>query len=322
MIPIALTVWFTLTALSAAYDAFRRTPEMTVMKWGWLLVTLYTGPVGAALYVLSCQEPSPGTHADFVRPLWKQGIGSTIHCMAGDATGIIVAAAVTLALGLRMWQDLIGEYVFGFAFGLLIFQALFMRKMLGGSYATAVRRAFLPEWLSMNAVMTAMVPVMVVLMSRDTRAMEPGSPHFWAVMSLAALAGGVVAYPVNVWLVAAGLKHGMGTVAVLGEGGHSVAAEQAGARTPMPNMAMPDAPTSAEPGAGRSAGTAPIPEHGGAHGSSAAVGTTPAQIAAVTVLTLVALGAGVVIAGLGGDLGMRGRMDAPAAPATGTMPGM
>lgn len=73
--------------------------------------------------------------------------------MAGDATGIIVAAAITAAFGLPMWLDLVSEYVFGFLFGLLIFPAPFMRAMLGGSYLTAVRCALLPEWLSMNAVM-------------------------------------------------------------------------------------------------------------------------------------------------------------------------
>lgn len=54
---------------------------------------------------------------------WRQALGSTIHCLAGDATGIIFAAAVTAALRLPMGLDLIVEYVFGFAFGLLIFQA-------------------------------------------------------------------------------------------------------------------------------------------------------------------------------------------------------
>lgn len=140
---IALAAWFALTALAVLYvsfDAFRRTPEMMVMKWGWVLVTSYTGPVGGALYVLSCQEPHVGTHEDFVRPLWKQALGSTVHCLAGDATGIIAAAAITMALGLRMWQDLVAEYFFGFAFGLLVFQAVFMRDMLGGSYRAAVRR--------------------------------------------------------------------------------------------------------------------------------------------------------------------------------------
>lgn len=229
-IDIVLIGWFILTGLSVAYvayDIFRYTPEMTVMKWGWVLVTLYTGLLGAGLYVLSCKEPRSGMHEEFVRPLWKQGIGSTIHCVAGDATGIIVAATITALLGFPMWVDLIVEYGAGFAFGLFVFQALFMKDMMGGSYAKALRHSFLPEWLSMNTMMAAMVPVMVsIMMGRDMRAMEPGQLLYWWSMSLGVMAGFVVAYPVNVWLVWAGLKHGMGTVRALGKGGHSLAAER------------------------------------------------------------------------------------------------
>lgn len=230
LIDTALIVWFVLAGLSTIYvavDALRDNPELTVMRWGWILVTLYTGPVGAALYILSCKPPAPGGHADFVRPIWKQALGSTIHCLAGDATGIIAAATVTTALGLPMWADTLAEYAFGFAFGLLIFQALFMRDMVGGSYPAAVRASFNPEWLSMNAVMAGMIPAMVILMSRDGRAMEPTSLRYWGTMALATLVGLVIAYPVNWWLVANGLKHGMGTVRALGRGGHSLAAERA-----------------------------------------------------------------------------------------------
>lgn len=230
LIDAVLVVWFILTGLSAAYvagDAFANNPELTVMKWGWILVTLYTGPIGAALYILSCKPTVPDEHADFVRPLWKQALGSTIHCMAGDATGIIVAATITMTLGLPMWVDTLAEYVFGFVFGLLIFQALFMKDMLGGSYSRSLRASFMPEWLSMNAVMAGMIPTMVILMSRDMRAMEPTSLRYWGGMSLATLVGLVVAYPVNWWLVANGLKHGMGTTRALGHGGHNMTTERA-----------------------------------------------------------------------------------------------
>ncbi len=241
MIDAVLVAWFALTTASVAYvayDAFTRNPEMVVMKWGWVLVTLYMGPVAAALYVLSCREPAPGAHEDFIRPLWKQGLGSTIHCVAGDATGIILAATVTGLLGLPMWLDLILEYATGFAVGLLIFQALFMKDMMGGSYALAVWKSFLPEWISMNTMMAGMFPTMVLLMmGRDMRAMEPTQPLFWGVMSLAVAVGFAVAYPVNVWLVNAGIKHGMGTVRALGKGGHSLEAERARlAPTAMPAM--------------------------------------------------------------------------------------
>lgn len=240
-IDVVLLVWFTLTAFSViyvAYDSITNNPEMKVMKWGWILVTLYLGPIALFLYIMSCKEPAPETHEEFVNPLWKQSLGSTIHCVAGDATGIIVAAAITGAFGLPMWIDLIGEYVGGFAFGLLIFQSLFMKDMMGGSYLKAVRHSLYPEWVSMNFMMAAMFPTMVLLMmGRDMRAMEPSQLVFWGAMSAAVGAGLLLAYPVNTWMVAKGLKHGMGTVRALGKGGHSLDAEHARGLTPPPGRA-------------------------------------------------------------------------------------
>lgn len=137
-----LVAWFALTALSIGYvawDAFTRKPELKIMKWGWLLVTLYGGPLFAAAYVLSCKKPANVSHEEFFRPLWKQAFGSSIHCMAGDATGVIFAATLSLSLSFPMWQDVITEYVFVFGFRLLIFQALFMRDMAGGAYWGALR---------------------------------------------------------------------------------------------------------------------------------------------------------------------------------------
>jgi hypothetical protein len=129
--------------------------------------------------------------------------------MAGDATGIIVAATVTSTLGLPMGLDAAVEYMAGFAFGLLIFQAIFMKDILGGSY-----------W------MAGMIPTMIVLMTKDARAMDPTSLRFWGVMSLATLAGATFAYPMNWWLVKNRLKHGMGTERALGKGGTKMAVER------------------------------------------------------------------------------------------------
>ena len=214
-IDVMVLLWLALSAASVAYVVWdiRTTPEATVMKWGWVLITLYMGPVAAGLYVLTDKEPRPGEHEQFIRPLWKQGIGSTVHCVAGDATGIILAAAVTALLGLPMWVDIVVEYIAGFGFGLFIFQALFMKDMLGASYVEALRRSFMPEWLSMNMMMAGMILVMVPgMMGRDMRAMDPAELLFWGVMSAGVIVGFCAAYPVNVWLVNAQLKHGLMTV--------------------------------------------------------------------------------------------------------------
>src|SRR3979411_345395 len=199
-----LVVWFTLAAASTGYvawDQYRNNPEPTVMKWGFILVTLYMGPIGLLLYVLADKEPRPGEHEAFIKPLWKQGVGSTIHCIAGDATGIIAAAVITATLGLPMWIDLIVEYLAGFAFGLFIFQSLFMKSMMGGTYLENVRKTFLPEFISMNCMMAGMAPVMsFLMMGRDMRAMQPDELVFWGVMSLGVIVGFKPAYPATVWL--------------------------------------------------------------------------------------------------------------------------
>ncbi|MCB2410940.1 DUF4396 domain-containing protein [Hymenobacter lucidus] len=308
----ALWLWFGLTLLSVLYvawDLFTRTPEMKVMKWGWVLVSLYTGPVGLLIYWFSCREPSPGTHEAFIAPLWKQAVGSTIHCAAGDATGIIVAAALTGYFGLSMGVDIWIEYAAGFVFGLFIFQALFMKDMMGLSYGEALRQSFLPEWISMNAMMAGMLPTMVVLMTRDMRAMEATSLWFWAAMSAATLVGVVVSYPVNYWLVKNQLKHGMGTERALGEGGAAqeevIASTHAGHS--MANMPHTASPATAH--AGHAMAAMPMNMEGGAQVSGL-------RKAAVTLITLVMLAVGYWLAARYGDLSMR-----PGEPMK-TMPGM
>ncbi|NMM38791.1 MAG: multicopper oxidase domain-containing protein [Glaciimonas sp.] len=210
-----LVAWFALAALSTAYvayDQFKNNPEPLVMKWGFVLITLYMGPLGLLMYVMADKEPSEGAHEEFIKPLWKQGIGSTIHCVAGDATGIIFAATITALLGLPMWLDVIIEYLAGFLFGLLIFQSLFMKSMMGGSYFENVRKSFMPEFISMNTMMAGMAPIMILLMmGRDMRAMDPTELVFWGVMSLGVAIGFFVAYPVNLWMVAKKMKHGLMT---------------------------------------------------------------------------------------------------------------
>ena len=275
-----LVIWVALALSSTIYvgvDQYRNNPEPAVMKWGFILVTLYMGPFGLLLYVLADKEPRPGEHERFIAPLWKQGVGSTIHCVAGDATGIILAAVITAALGLPMWIDLIVEYLTGFVFGLFIFQSLFMKSMLGGTYRENVRRSFVPELISMNFMMAGMAPVMsFLMMGRDMRAMEPGELLFWGVMSLGVIAGFVTAYPANVWMVVRGLKHGLMTV-----------------REPRRHLSLA---TSGSPsGSGHEGHGSPAGSSHAAHGGHETKSdATPVQLAAVGGVSILVLALGIV----------------------------
>ncbi len=209
-----MLMWFALTAASVLFVAIdsRSTPASPVLKWGFVLFTLYGGPIGAFLYVLGCREPLPGTHERYVAARWRQTLGSTIHCVAGDGVGILAGAVIGSLLLMSPRADIALEYVLGFGLGWTIFQALFMKDMAGGSYTKALRTTFLAEFLSMNVLMAAMVPVATLFHARVAESQDPGSPAFWFAMSMALIAGLMAAYPMNWWLVARHLKHGMLTV--------------------------------------------------------------------------------------------------------------
>jgi Domain of unknown function (DUF4396) len=124
----------------------------------------------------------------------------------------------------------------------------------------------------MNCVMAGMIVVLVTLRTHVPGTTDVGDIRFWGVLSSAVFTGLVVAYPVNVWLVNKGLKHGMGTVRALGEGGEPL-----------------EQPSHATAGGG----------HGGMEMERPDV--TRAEINAVAVLMIVVLAAGVLLAGTAGN---------------------
>jgi hypothetical protein len=71
---------------------------------------------------------------------------------------------------------------------------------------------FLPELLSMNLLMTGMVITSRFAMRSVDGSDDPTRPQFWFIMSMALIVGFVCAYPINWWLVANHMKHGMMTV--------------------------------------------------------------------------------------------------------------
>lgn len=209
-----MVLWFILTAVSVLFVAIdiMKTPESPVLKWGFILITAYTGPVGAFLYVLGCREPLPGLHEQYTASRWRQVLGSTMHCVAGDGLGILAGAVLGGIVHLSMPLEITLEYLLGFGFGWTIFQALFMKDSAGGSFVKALKQTFIPELVSMNYLMAAMVIVMSIGMRLMPGSGSPLSMVFWFIMSMSLLTGFIAAYPINWWLVSRHLKHGMMTV--------------------------------------------------------------------------------------------------------------
>ena len=218
-----MLLWFVLTGLAPLFVIvdIRNTPEHPVMKLAFILFTAYAGVFGAFLYVLGCREPLPGLHERYVAARWRQTLGSTMHCVAGDGIGILVGAVIGAVIALPLLADFALEYVLGFLFGWTIFQALGMKDMFGGDYGKALKGTFSSELLSMNCLMGGMLPVSALAFQDNPDAHDPTQPLFWFRMSLALMVGAAAAYPMNWWLVAHHLKHGMLTVRPPGSEGSS-----------------------------------------------------------------------------------------------------
>lgn len=206
-------LWYLLTIMSCiflVYDQYVNTPSAKIMACAWFLVILYTGPIGLFFYFLSCRQPLPGTHDSFIKAHWKQALGSEIHCVAGDATGIIISAFIISFFRIPNGTETIIEYIFAYLFGLLIFQALFMLPMYK-NYGQAVLKTIFSETVSMNFVMIGMLPLVIILRHIWPKGLDPANLEFWFIMSLSTLGGFIIGYPINSYLVKKGEKHGMMT---------------------------------------------------------------------------------------------------------------
>lgn len=307
-----MLLWFIQVVIGVLFVAIdiQTTPESTVMKWGFVIVTAFSGLFGALLYVLSCREPLPNTHEQYVSAKWRQVVGSTMHCVAGDGIGILAAKALTSGAGLPMWAEVLCEYALGFLFGWTVFQALFMKSMFG-SYRRSLSKTFMAELISMNAVMGGMTAVMVPWLSHDMAATDPTGLQLWFVMSIALCAGFLVALPMNWWLVGHGLKHGMMTVrdgarpvpqvaalalACAALGGHEQHPPALAQRTPVPGHGVNGSP---EPARDHDAAA---PSTG--HARHMEPGVSRSRLTVMTVVSFAIFGAGFLIAGLFGNLTM------------------
>ena len=221
--PAFIFSWYGFGAVAAVwilYDTFTANRHvMPALKAGWPIIGLFFSVIGLALYLTSCRPPGIGqkrgeeakqTHSAFVADRWKKVLGSDIHCVASDGLGIISAMVVTRWLGLSFWPEFWIEYAVGFLFGWFIFQFGSLRAM-GTPAKTALWNGGRAEFFSMITVMLGMGLVMrYVTPAVAGSPPPPNTAAFCGIAALGLLAGAILTYPMNWWMVAIGWKHGMG----------------------------------------------------------------------------------------------------------------
>ena len=133
----------------------------------------------------------------------RLALSATVHCLTGCAIGEVLGLVIASQLG---WDDLpsiVLAVVLAFAFG----YALTLRPLLGSGVAvgSAMSLAFAADTLSI----TVMEIVDNAIILAIPGAMDAGiaDPLFWGSLALALGVAGVVAFPVNRWLVQRGRGH-------------------------------------------------------------------------------------------------------------------
>jgi len=135
----------------------------------------------------------------------RLAFSATVHCLTGCAIGEVLGLVIATALG---WSDLpsiVLAIVLAFTFG----YALTIRPLVasGMPVRRAGRLAFASDTLSITTMEIVDTAIIVAIPG----AMAAGlvDPLFWASLAVALLIAGVVAFPVNRWLIARGRGHAL-----------------------------------------------------------------------------------------------------------------
>jgi len=128
---------------------------------------------------------------------------ATVHCLTGCAIGEVAGMAIGTALGFSNLGTIVLAVVLAFFFGYGLTSLPLLRS--GMALGAVVPIAFASDTLSI----ATMEIVDNLIMLTIPGAMDAGldSLLFWASLAFALVVAGVIAWPVNRWLIARGKGH-------------------------------------------------------------------------------------------------------------------
>jgi hypothetical protein len=212
-----------LSAVDILVDVFARgrRQRMPVMEAVWPVTALYLGPVASVAYRSWGRPASPrwlgeqGLDEPADRPFWTKVAVGVSHCGAGCTLADIVAEWVVFGLGatvagLALIPEYIGDYVLALALG-VAFQYFAIAPMRGLGLREGLVQAAKADVLSLTAFEIGLFGWMALMTFVFFPAphLHPDSPVYWFGMQIGMALGFATAWPVNVWLIRAGIKEPM-----------------------------------------------------------------------------------------------------------------
>jgi len=133
----------------------------------------------------------------------RLAIQATTHCLTGCAIGEVLGMVIATALGWAALASIALAVVLAFFFG----YALTIRPLLasGMRLARAARLAFAADTLSIAVMeITDNAILLAIPSAMDAHLVDP---LFWGSLAVSLAIAGVVAFPVNRWLIGRGQGH-------------------------------------------------------------------------------------------------------------------
>jgi hypothetical protein len=207
-------------ALWVTYDVlYVNTAVSKPLKVGWPIILMFFSVIGLFLYFITCRAPRTAylkvenkkkVHQAYVATTFDSVTGSVVHCVAGDALGIVIAMSASRYIGLGFWPEIIAEYILGFLLGWLLFQYPAMKSMGNDTTLVTLWKAGRAEFLSMITLMSGMIIVLKFVSPQLVSSPPfPTTYAFWGIAFFALFVGSLLTYPMNWWLVSIHWKHGM-----------------------------------------------------------------------------------------------------------------
>lgn len=149
------------------------------------------------------QRAAHGQGAARASDLTWVAFAATVHCLTGCAIGEVLGLVIGTALGLDNLTTTAVAVVLAFAFGYLLTMLPLLRS--GMPRAKAIKLALAAD----TASITLMEVVDNALMWVIPGAMDAGLDTllFWGSLVLSLIVAGLVAWPLNRWLISRGRGH-------------------------------------------------------------------------------------------------------------------
>lgn len=155
------------------------------------------------------ESTSKGKYSSF----WQGVVADTLHCGAGCSLADLIGPWIFLVFPFTIFNNLtFGEWVIEYFLALLTgvtFQYAAISPMLNKKGPKIWLRALKIDFLSLTSWQIGMYGWMALVIFVFIGRLAPTTPEFWFMMQIAMCCGFVTAYPVNWWLVKAGIKMGM-----------------------------------------------------------------------------------------------------------------